>query len=147
MNTFSATSKANLETCHRDLRILFAHVIQDFDCTIVCGHRDKPEQDKAFTEGKSKLQYPQSKHNKIPSEAVDAAPYENGKIDWSKSQMLFFAGYVKGVADRLYKIGVMSHRIRLGADWNQNNDIDDENFLDAPHFEIIPNEKDFRVNR
>ena len=143
MNHFSDTSKARLDTCHNDLKVLFAHVIQDFDCTIVCGHRDKEAQDKAYAKGKSKLRYPNSKHNKTPSWAVDAAPYEPGQgIDWGKSQMLFFAGYVKGVADRLYRIGVISHRIRLGADWNQNNDIDDETFFDAPHFELIPNERD-----
>ena len=73
---------------------------------------------------------------RYPSLAVDAAPYEATGIDWSKSQMLFFAGYVKGIADQLYQSGVMSHRIRLGADWNMNNDIDDETFLD-PHFELI----------
>jgi len=138
MNHFSATSKQRLDTCHRDLRILFAHVLQDFDCTIVCGHRDKPEQDKAFAEGKSKLKYPQSKHNKIPSEAVDAAPYINGKIDWTRDQMLFFAGYVKGKADQLFKIGVMSHRIRLGADFSGDNDVTDEKFKDEPHFELMP---------
>jgi peptidoglycan L-alanyl-D-glutamate endopeptidase CwlK len=142
MNHFSETSRARLDTCHKDLKMLFAHVIQDFDCTIVCGHRDKQDQDKAFVEGKSKLQYPNSKHNHNPSLAVDAAPYEKTGIDWSKSQMLFFAGYVKGVADRLYHIGVMSHRIRLGADWDSDNDIDDETFLDAPHFELVPNERD-----
>ena len=74
--------------------------------------------------------------------AVDVAPYEKGGIDWSKSQVLFFAGYVKGISDQLYRIGVISHRIRLGADWNQNNDIDDETFLDYPHFEIVLNERD-----
>ena len=142
MNHFSETSKARLKTCHKDLQILFAHVIIDFDCTIVCGHREKEDQDKAFAEGKSKLKYPQSKHNKIPSMAVDAAPYEKTHIDWTKSQMLFFAGYVKGIADQLYRIGVISHRIRLGADWNNNNDIDDETFLDAPHYELIPNDRD-----
>jgi peptidoglycan LD-endopeptidase CwlK len=142
MNTFSEISKQRLKTCHIDLQLLFAHVIQGYDCTIVSGHRDKEEQDKAYDEGKSKLKYPQSKHNRIPSWAVDAAPYEPGGIDWSKSQMLFFAGYVKGVADKLYQTGVISHRLRLGADWNQNNDIDDEIFLDAPHFELMPNERD-----
>lgn len=137
MPYYSQTSKNRLATCHTDLRVLFGHVIQNFDCTIVCGHRDKEAQDKAYAEGKSQLRYPRSKHNKIPSLAVDAAPYEATGIDWSKSQMLFFAGYVKGIADQLYQSGVMSHRIRLGADWNMNNDIDDENFLDAPHFELI----------
>ena len=76
MNTFSENSKQRLETCHRDLRTLFGNVIQDFDCTIVCGHRDKPEQDKAFAEGKSKLQYPNSKHNSNPSMAVLSIPYD-----------------------------------------------------------------------
>jgi len=142
MNHFSDTSKSRLFTCHRDLQTLFNHVILDFDCTIVCGHRDKADQDKAFAEGKSKLQYPRSKHNSSPSMAVDAAPFENGSIDWSKSQMIAFAFYVKGIADQLYRIGSMKHRIRLGADWNSDNDIDDETFLDAPHFELIPNEND-----
>ena len=111
MNTFSEASRAKLKTCHRDLQLLFAHVIQEYDCTIVCGHRDKEAQDKAYAEGKSKLKYPRSKHNRIPSWAVDAAPYEKAGIDWSKSQMLYFAGYVKGIADRLYIIGVISLHI------------------------------------
>ena len=141
MNTFSETSKQRLATCHRDLRTLFAHVIQDYDCTIVCGHRDQADQDKAFAEGKSTQKYPNSKHNHIPSLAVDAAPFEpKDGIDWKPRQMAFFAGYVKGIADRLYKIGVISHRIRLGIDWDSDNDIDDETFIDAPHFEIVLNQ-------
>lgn len=138
MNTFSATSRERLKTCHQDLQILFAHVIQLYDCTIVCGHRDKEAQDKAFAEKKSTKKYPNSKHNKIPSLAVDAAPYENG-IDWSSRQMAFFAGVVKGVAMKLYQNGVISHQIRLGIDWDGDNDVDDEAFIDAPHFELIPN--------
>jgi peptidoglycan L-alanyl-D-glutamate endopeptidase CwlK len=147
MNHFSDASKERLKTCHRDLQTLFAHVIQEKDCTIVCGHRDKPEQDKAFAEGKSKLQYPQSKHNKIPSWAVDAAPYIKGKINWSREQLLFFAGYVQGVADRLYITGVMSHRLRIGADFDGNGDISDDNFRDEPHFELIPNDRDLNLTK
>lgn len=141
MNTFSETSKQRLATCHRDLRTLFGHVIQDYDCTIICGHRDKEEQDKAFAEGKSTKKYPASKHNKIPSLAVDAAPYEPGiGVDWNPKQMAYFAGYVKGKADQLFKIGVISHRIRCGIDWDADNDINDETFIDSPHFEIILNQ-------
>lgn len=140
MNTFSEVSKQRLAGCHRDLRTLFAHVIQDYDCTIVCGHRDQAEQDKAFAEGKSTKKYPNSKHNHNPSLAVDAAPFEPGNgIDWSPRQMAFFAGYVKGKADQLYKIGTISHKIRFGIDWDSDNDIDDETFIDAPHFEIVLN--------
>ena len=142
---YSEISKQRLATCHRDLRVLFAHVIQDFDTTIVCGHRDKELQDRYYREGKSKLKYPNSKHNRNPSWAVDAAPFEKTKIDWTYAQMLFFAGYVKGVADRLYRIGVMSHRLRLGADWDMDNDINDETFIDIGHFELIPNERDTKT--
>ena len=142
MNHFSDISRVRLDTCHRDLKTLFAHVVIDFDCTIVCGHRDKQEQDKAFTEGKSKLQYPNSKHNKIPSLAVDAAPFIEGKVDWRREQLIAFAFYVKGIADLLFRIGVISHRIRLGADFSGDNDVMDEKFKDEPHFELIPNEHD-----
>jgi len=142
MNKFSERSKERLNTCHRDLKTLFNHVIFERDCTIICGHRNKTDQDKAFTDGNSKVQWPNSKHNRIPSLAVDVAPYEFNHIDWGKLQGAEFSGYVKGVADQLYRIGSISHRIRRGSDWNNDNDIDDTTFWDSAHFEIIPNEKD-----
>jgi peptidoglycan L-alanyl-D-glutamate endopeptidase CwlK len=142
MNRFSETSKAKLNTCHRDLQTLFSHVVQDYNCTVICGERGEAEQNKAFAEGKSKLKFPQSKHNHHPSLAVDVAPYEGNHIDWGKLQSAFFAGYVKGKADQLFTIGVISHRIRFGIDWDGDNDIDDTTFWDACHFEIIPNERD-----
>ena len=122
MPQFSNISKERLQTFHKDLRTLFGHIIQDYDCTIVCGHRGKEDQDKAYyaNPAKSKLKWPNSKHNKYPSLAVDAAPFEKTGIDWSFTQMAYFAGYVMGVADRLYRIGVISHRIRAGIDWNGN---------------------------
>jgi peptidoglycan L-alanyl-D-glutamate endopeptidase CwlK len=141
MNHFSESSKEKLATCHRDLQTLFAHVIQDYDCTIICGERGKEDQDAAFKAGNSKLEYPNSKHNTHPSSAVDVAPFEK-TIDWGKLQSAFFAGYVKGIADRLFRNGVISHKIRLGADWDSDNDVDDTTFWDACHFEIVPNEKD-----
>jgi peptidoglycan L-alanyl-D-glutamate endopeptidase CwlK len=141
MNHFSEISKERLTSCHRDLKSLFAHVVIDYDCSIICGTRTASDQDKAFSEGNSKLQWPNSKHNTVPSLAVDVAPHEN-VIDWGKLQSAHFAGYVKGIADQLYRIGTISHRIRCGADWNQNNDVDDNTFWDACHFEIIPNERD-----
>ena len=142
MNHFSDVSKTRLFTCHRDLQTLFNHVIIDYDCTIVCGHRDKADQNKAFAEKKSTKQYPNSKHNHIPSMAVDAAPYELFGIDWTPKQMSYFAGYVRSTADMLYRLGIMKHRIRCGIDWDSDNDIDDETFIDMPHFELVLNETD-----
>jgi peptidoglycan L-alanyl-D-glutamate endopeptidase CwlK len=139
MYKFSETSKAKLSTCHRDLQRLFEHIIIERDCTIICGHRSEEDQNKAFADGKSEKQYPNSKHNMSPSLAVDVAPFEKAGIDWGKLQSAEFAGYVKGVADQLYRIGSIKHRIRCGADWDCDYDVDDTKFWDAYHFELIPN--------
>ncbi len=87
MPKFSKTSLKRLETCHPILQELCHEAIKDIDFMVICGHRGEEEQNKAFAEGKSKLKYPHSKHNKIPSLAVDIAPVAilNGKtvIDWN----------------------------------------------------------------
>jgi hypothetical protein len=81
-------------------------------------------------------------HNRHPSWAVDAAPFEAPIIDWGKLQSAHFAGYVKGVADQLFRVGSMRHKIRCGIDFDKDNDIDDSKFFDSYHFELIPNEYD-----
>jgi len=134
---FSKISKSRLNTCHEDLRNLFNEVIKGYDCTIVCGHRGEIEQNEAFANGYSKLQWPNSKHNSMPSDAVDAVPYESNHLDWGKLQSAYFAGYVKGIADNMYYEGQMYHKIRCGLDWDKDNDIDDTDFWDGAHFEII----------
>jgi peptidoglycan L-alanyl-D-glutamate endopeptidase CwlK len=136
---FSRLSKERLSTCHSDLQILFNRVIEDFDCSIICGHRGEEDQNEAYKKGASTLQYPDSKHNTVPSLAVDVAPYETSGIDWGKTQSAFFAGIVLGIATELFKQGIMKHKIRLGIDWDMDNDIDDTKFWDACHFEIKPN--------
>jgi len=54
-------------------------VVKRFDITVLCGHRGEAEQNAAYAAGNSKLKWPKSKHNKVPSEAVDIVPYP---IDW-----------------------------------------------------------------
>jgi peptidoglycan L-alanyl-D-glutamate endopeptidase CwlK len=139
MNHFSETSKERLKTCHSDLQILCNRLIERYDFTVVCGHRDEEDQNRAYRTGKSEKQWPDSKHNTVPSLAVDLAPYELTGIDWGKMQSAYFAGQVMGLAEELFAQGVMKHRIRPGIDWNLNDDIDDTKFWDAGHFEIVPN--------
>lgn len=136
MPKFSKTSKDRLATCHPDLQLLFNTVINTFDCTIICGHRGQKDQEIAFKTGKSRLKFPESKHNSSPSWAVDAAPYP---INWKDMNgFCWFAGYVLGIADMLHLQGKMEHRIRWGGDWNRNYDMGDEKGLrDLVHFEII----------
>jgi len=137
MNHFSYISQERLKTCHRELQVLFNHVILDYDCTIVCGFRGEQEQNAAFAAGNSQLEWPKSRHNSNPSMAVDVVPYETGGLDWGKTQSAHFSGYVKGVADQLFRIGTMKLHLRCGVDWDQDNDVDDTKFWDGAHFELV----------
>ena len=131
MPKFSKSSLKKLQTCHEDLQKIFLHVITHYDCTIVQGHRDKKTQNKYYNEGKSKLQWPNSKHNSNPSRAADVAPYIDGEVSWNKEQCYVFAGFVMGTA------AMMRIPIRWGGDWDQDNNIHDQTFNDLVHFELI----------
>ena len=132
MPKFSSASMERLESCHEDLQDLFLEVVQEFDCTILCGRRGKKAQNDAYREGRSTKKWPGSKHNTEdyePSDAVDVAPYP---INWeNRKRFYYFAGYVQGVADR------MGIKIRWGGDWDSDTDLDDQTFFDLPHFERV----------
>ncbi len=131
---FSAASMRHLSEAHPDLQRLFAEVIRHHDCTVIDGHRPKAEQDKAFNSRKSKVAWPNSKHNKDPALAVDVIPYP---ISWSDDpknlrRYYHFAGIVLGIASQL------DIPIRWGGDWDGDDDFYDQSFNDFPHFGLIP---------
>ena len=135
MPSFSDNSLNNLETCHEDLQLLFSEVVKSFDCSIVCGHRGEEEQDEAFNSGRSKVQYPKSRHNSMPSMAVDVIPYP---VNWGNTErMYYFSGYVKAVAQRLLDEHLMDYELRWGGDWDRDTETNDQDFMDLPHFELI----------
>lgn len=126
---FSQKSEQRLSTCHNDIQHVFHEVIKHIDCTVICGHRSKEEQDEAFRTGHSKVLYPKGKHNKQPSLAIDVIPYP---IDWiDRERMTLFAGYVLGTAES------MGINMRWGGDWNQNWNVQDNSFDDLVHFELV----------
>tara|TARA_R100000656_G_scaffold124707_1_gene103571 strand:- start:1862 stop:2254 length:393 start_codon:yes stop_codon:yes gene_type:complete len=128
MPKFSKRSLKRLETCDERLQKLFKEVVKIFDCTVIEGHRGKEKQNKAFDEGKSKLRYPKGNHNKIPSTAVDVAPYP---INWKdRERFTYFAGFVKGIASSMGLV------IRWGGDWDNDTFVHDNRFDDLPHYEI-----------
>lgn len=107
--------------------------IRFVDFTVLEGHRNKEKQNKAYAEGKSKLQWPNGNHNKIPSEAFDFAPYP---IDWSnKPAAVARFVFVSGVL--LVCARILGIKIRFGWDWNQNFDPRDETFFDWGHVELV----------
>jgi peptidoglycan L-alanyl-D-glutamate endopeptidase CwlK len=137
MAKFSDKSNKRLDTCHTLLGELFREVVKEDDCTIVEGQRSMSRQNQLYSEGKSKLKWPDSKHNGMPSEGVDAAPYIPGKgIPWDHpEQFYFFAGKVKAKARQL---GIS---VRWGGDWDGDGDVKDQRFNDLPHWELLSTEK------
>ncbi len=132
MYKFSKRSLQKLNTCTSSLQNLFNEVIKDFDCTIVEGHRSKEKQNEYFDKGKSRIRYPNGKHNRYPSLAVDVAPYLNGSVSWDMRHCLYFAGVVMGTAR------MMGIKIRWGGDWDMDNEpMTDQDFQDLVHFEKI----------
>jgi peptidoglycan L-alanyl-D-glutamate endopeptidase CwlK len=128
MYKFSQRSKERLLTCHPDIIRVMKEVIKGVDCTILEGHRPQEKQDDVYSKGLSKVKWPHSKHNASPSLAVDVAPYP---IDWNDTQRFYyFGGYVLGVADQL---GV---NLRWGGDWDGDNDLSDQHFMDLVHWEL-----------
>lgn len=80
---FSRRSLANLATCDERLQRLAraAIVNSPHDFTVICGHRNEADQNRAFDEGKSRLRWPNSAHNRTPSLAFD---FVNYPVDWGK---------------------------------------------------------------
>ena len=137
MPKFSQESFSKLSTCHMDLQVLFYEVIKYFDCTILCGYRDKADQEAAFAAGMTKLHYPDGNHNHNPSTAVDVAPYP---VDFKNEKLaIWFGGYVLGIAQKLKDEGKMTHGVRWGGAWDGLGKLDTAGQLnDDDHFELIP---------
>jgi peptidoglycan L-alanyl-D-glutamate endopeptidase CwlK len=134
MPKFGETSTNNLNSAVPELQEIFREVVKRYDCSVTCGFRGRDAQNQAFENGNSRTKFPHGKHNRLPSEAVDAPPYP---IDWNnKKRFYHFAGYVMRVAEDL------GHEIRWGGDWDSDLDLDDQKFFDLVHWEYIGPLKD-----
>ena len=129
MPYFGKRSKKNLTTCDDRLQRIFNEVIKHVDCSVIEGHRSEDRQNKLFKEGKTKVKFPNGRHNANPSLAADVVPYP---IDWEdRERMTLFAGFVKGIAKGMYNID-----LRWGGDWDNDWEVKDNRFDDFPHFEL-----------
>ena len=147
MSHLGTSSVWHLETCHPDLQRLARVVVIEYDCKVLEGFRGEDVQNLAFDNGLSKLRWPNSKHNKKPSEAIHIVPYP---IDWggpivvdgklhkknlsALERFYHFGGYVQGKASEL-KI-----QLRWGGDWDRDFDLADQTFMDLAHFELMVKE-------
>ena len=128
MPRFGTRSKQRLATCDERLQKVFNEVIKHIDCSVLEGHRGQERQDKLYEEGKTKLKFPNGRHNMAPSNAVDVTPYP---VDWKdRERQTLFAGFVLGIAKS------MGIKLRWGGDWDMDFRVMDNRFDDFPHFEI-----------
>lgn len=150
MNTFSARSMAHYQKLHPDLQKVADKVLEHRDCAITDSYRGDVEQQAAFDKGLSRAKPGQSKHNRLPSEAMHLVPFpvpvppdpnlthqidsaeraRQAAAEWR--EYAFFAGRVLQAADDL---GI---RIRWGGDWNENDTTVDNHFNDLQHYELMP---------
>jgi len=132
MPKFGRKSKTQLKSAHPELQRLFNEVIKHYDCSVLIGFRSQFKQDQAYKQGRSKVQWPDGKHNQQPSMAVDVAFYP---IDWEDTKKWYhFGGFVMATAKQL------DIPIRWGGNWDRDSDLKDQNFNDLPHFELVEEE-------
>jgi peptidoglycan L-alanyl-D-glutamate endopeptidase CwlK len=135
MPKFSKKSQERLETANHLLQLICNLAIKETDFVVICGHRTKEEQDAAYKAGNSKLKFPKSKHNSLPSRAVDLAPCKivNGKtiIDWNDRQRFIDLSKI------ILRIAKEKNiPIRWGGDFNMDGNKTTNDAWDLPHYEL-----------
>lgn len=129
MYSLSKKSLKHYDTLDPRLQLIIDEVLKIYDISIICGARDKEAQNKAFKEGRSKLIFPNSKHNSNPSKAVDIAPYP---IDWlNRDKFFFLIGIIYTIANRHFI------KIRSGSNWAMDWQFGKQKFDDLVHIELV----------
>ena len=123
MPHFGFKSRQVYRTLHPRLQLLVDLVVSYTDISLIEGLRSQEHQQKYYNTGASKVQWPDSKHNKTDdpalvdsawsvSDAVDLVPHPTGYK--SKEHMLVVAGHVMAFA-KLLRI-----EVRWGGDWDSD---------------------------
>ncbi len=146
MASFGTQSEKRLMTTHPDLQKVLRHAIKITDFSVLCGLRNKTDQQQAVELKRSFANYPKSRHNRSlrdngswdedMSDAVDVAPYP---IRWPNIQDQTTIEYVKRIGRFYLLAGVIlacaaAEDVRLK--WGGHF----KNIFDGPHFERVTNE-------
>lgn len=119
------SSLNNLKSCDKRLQDMANMMLarSDFDLTITCGFRGEQEQNDAFLRGASKARFGQSKHNTMPSQAIDICPYPIPK-NWDTNDRR----WQEMALNAMWCAGKLGFEITWGGSFKK--------FCDKPHFEI-----------
>lgn len=134
---FGVKSEEQLKTVKKELHCVIRKALSYgvIDFAVIEGRRSKEKQDKYFLEGRSKIKWPNGKHNVTGPDdlasAVDVVPVINGKISWDARHCTVMAGLILAAA---HESGV---KIRWGGNWDMDGEpITDQTFQDLVHFEL-----------
>jgi len=131
--TFGKASRVHLSQVHPEMLRVLSRALQICvtDFSVIEGHRPKAEQDLVFALGNSKVKWPNSAHNQLPSLAVDLIPYPFK--GWNDIQ-----GF-KNIADAMFQAAAeLNIEIRWGGDFNRDGSKTTKDGWDKPHFELHP---------
>lgn len=154
MPSFGSRSLEELSTCHPYLQIVLQKAILEVNFTVIQGARGREAQMEAFRTGKSTLKWPESTHNyralmedvrqgfagsvgQPLSFGADLAPWhtEEPHIRWNETgEFYLLAGLCRGVSVDTLPRG---WTVRLGADWDSDGYVTDQEFHDLGHIELV----------
>lgn len=112
-----------LALAHPDLVDLIIKASETMDLQVICSYRGEKAQNEAFAKGASNCLFPNSKHNSLPSMAVDVVPFNRNTkaIDWNDiAKFKVMGAHVLKCAKEL---GI---NVVWGGGWRK---------FDGPHFE------------
>jgi len=121
MPSFGPSSRRHRDTCHPDLVRVLDEAIKYYDFSCVWGHRGEARQNRAYRDGHSKVQWPNSRHNSVPSQAFDVIPYPLG-FKASDEEFHKLATYILAAASRL------NVKLEWGGHW--------KSFKDLAHYQL-----------
>ena len=154
MASFGTSSQKKLNTCEPKIRLICNEAIKYIDFSVITGHRTKEKQNALYPKF-TKLKWPNGKHNKFPSKAIDVAPYIQpyGTIFGNPNEIVHMMeltdvseAEAKAFVWKSYArlIGIMEGialcnniNIRVGIDWDGDFDMLDQTFHDLGHWEIL----------
>ncbi len=142
MPAFGKSSQGRLDTTHSLLKELFRRVVEERDCSVVCGHRPNDTQDALYAQGRTapgdivtNAKAGESTHNSFPSMGVDVVPYPEL---WSSPTA--FAQLSVIVLEKWAEMEIEGltngYELVWGGDWDGDRDPNDTDQWDKPHWEV-----------
>jgi len=135
---YGKTSLKRLSTCSNAVQCVMVRVSDYLNVSILCGHRGEDQQKRAFEKGFSKVNWPDSDHNILPSDAVDAGIFRPDlkNVDYDDPMAFgFLAGVIHVCAELENCVAIWGH------DWDHDFNFKEHDFKDKPHWLILTKEE------